>query len=104
LLPDTTLFRSTAPATAQNTAIGYSEEIGARRNTGSSAVGMQVFQRVSRSTFDTASQTLISGGISASEVPANCMIVAEADVVAVGSVRYAAKLMGAFQASSGTST
>lgn len=95
---------TTIPATAQNTAIGYSEEIGARRRTGSSAVGVQVFQRVSRSTFDAASLTLISGGISASEIPADCMIVADADVVAVGSVRYAAKLMGTFQVSSGTIT
>ena len=95
---------TTIPSTAQNTAIGYSEEIGARRRTGSSAVGVQVFHRVSRSTFDTASQTLISGGIGAAEVPADCMIVAEADVVAVGSVRYAAKLMGTFQVSSGTIT
>lgn len=93
-----------SPAVAQNTAIGYSEEIGARRNTGSSAVGVQVFQRVSRSAFDTASQTLISGGIGASAVPENCMIVAEADVVAVGSVRYAAKLVGTFQVSAGTIT
>lgn len=95
---------TTTPATAQNTAIGYSEEIGARRTTGSSAVGVQVFQRVSRSTFDTASQTLTSGGVGASAVPANCMIVAEADVVAVGSVRYAAKLVGTFQVSAGTIT
>src|SRR5690606_34365782 len=95
---------TTIPATAQNTAIGYSEDIGARRNTGSSAVGMQVFQRVSRSTFDTASLTLTGGGISPSDVPANCMIVAEADVVAVGSVRYAAKLTGTFQVAAGTIT
>ena len=95
---------TTIPATAQNTAIGYSEEIGARRRTGSDAVGVQVFQRVTRSTFDAASLTLISGGIGASEIPADCMIVAEADVVAVGSVRYAAKLMGTFQVSSGTIT
>lgn len=93
-----------APATAANTAIGYSEEIGARRNFDTLAVGMQVFQRVSRSTFDSAALTQSSGGIGASEIPADCMIVADADVVAVGSVRYAAKLMGTFQVSSGTIT
>lgn len=95
---------TTIPATAQNTAIGYSEDIGARRNTGSDAVGVQVFQRVSRSTFDVAALTQSSGGIGAAELPADCMVVAEADVVAVGSVRYAAKLMGTFQVSSGSIT
>lgn len=93
-----------APALVKNIAIDYVEELGARRRTGSSAVGVYVFHRVSRSTFDTASQTLISGGISASEIPADCMIVAESDVIAVGSVRYAAKLMGTFQVSSGSIT
>lgn len=103
-VPLSSASASLPPAFVRNEAIGYSEEIGARRNTGSSAVGVQVFQRVSRSAFDTASQTLISGGIGASAVPENCMIVAEADVVAVGSVRYAAKLVGTFQVSAGTIT
>lgn len=89
------------PAVLQNTAIGYSEELGTRRRTGTTGVGMSVFHRVSRSTFTTASQTLISGGIEGTEVPENCTIVAEADVIAVGSSVYAARIFGTFRVSSG---
>lgn len=85
------------PALVKNTAIDYVEELGARRRTGSATCNTRVFSRIARNTTTTASATIISGGVSFSEMYSDGLIVAESEVFLFGPFQYAAKIFGTFQ-------